>query len=94
MRRSTCAAAAVAATTTLLSVQPAQAEGLGGSDGVRAFARDSGYAYSPSLPPLLSNRCRATMHRTRTEGTHLTRSPFRSVCVSLTDRSVRDGGIR
>lgn len=35
MRRSTCAAAAIAATTTLLSVQPAQAEGLGGSDGVR-----------------------------------------------------------
>jgi hypothetical protein len=35
MRRTTYAAAALAATTTLLSVQSADAEGLGGSDGVR-----------------------------------------------------------
>src|SRR5919107_5645305 len=38
MRRTTyatCAAAALAAATTLLSVQSAEAEGLGGSDGVR-----------------------------------------------------------
>jgi hypothetical protein len=35
MRRTTYAAAALAATTTLLAVQSAQAEGLGGVDGVR-----------------------------------------------------------
>ena len=35
MRRSTCVAAAIAAIATLFSAQSAQAEGLGGSDGVR-----------------------------------------------------------
>ena len=40
MRRFTCAAAALATATALLSVQSADAEGLGGSDGVR-YARSS-----------------------------------------------------